>query len=153
MKKLFLILSLLFIPVFVQAAPVGPAHRTTKAVTLINNQDLTASRTATVAIDLTKGFAVWVLYINHTNTAATALAMTCTGSHDNNVTKYVIQSCSVSSGVCTSDDASWSKTVSGNKNWPWRVNILGYRDAQCVFTDTAGGAADFITVKSALVTQ
>jgi hypothetical protein len=100
------------------------------------------------------GYGILGLDIIHTNNAASAITMTCQKSFDAGVTWSTLQTCERSSGVCTSYDASWVKSVSGDDAWFWRVDVLGVLDRlACTFTDTGGGANDSITVHGTMMDQ
>ena len=86
---------------------------------------------------------VFNLFLDYT--AATAVTMSCTASPDNGTNKYTIQDCTMASGACTSNDASWSKAISAaDKKWPWRVDTTGFLRLDCVFA--CGAGADTLTV-------
>lgn len=87
------------------------------------------------------------LYFNFDYTdGATAVTMTCSASDDKS-TLFVIQSCAVATGVCTSTDASWSKAISAaDKKWIWRVDLTGMVYASCVVAVTGGTANEHVTV-------
>lgn len=146
---LLLAVCLAVIPSTAAAERTDPIRLSKPLGTLVNNLDLTASRTIDIS-NQGKGYGVLVLYFKLTRVAATNVSMTCTASDDAHVTAFDLQTCTVTAGACTSDDASWSKDVTGNKNWPWRVEIEGFQDIRCVVTDTAGGASDFLTVTGRL---
>lgn len=100
---------------------------------------------------------VWVSVLD-AGDGVTDISMTCTGSKDNNTTDYDLQSCATSAGTCTSTDSTWSKDPSGNtavdtKRWPWRVDIEGINDFECIFTDTGGDISDTIQVEVSLSTK
>ncbi|OFW58400.1 MAG: hypothetical protein A2Y75_01445 [Candidatus Solincola sediminis] len=99
---------------------------------------------------------VWVSIADADN-STTALNMSCTGSHDGGTTDYALQDCAtLTNGVCTSVGASWTKDPSGittPKRWPWRVDIEGFPEVECTFTDTGGAAADSITAYVTFATK
>lgn len=111
-----------------------------------------ANRTFTLTAGLANGFGMGVFQFDFTHNAATAIAMTCHGSLDAQTTWAELQSCSVASGACTSSDASWSKAVSADDDWMWRVDFLGAPDIKCIVTCTSGGASDTFTVYGRLST-
>lgn len=127
--------------------------------TLINDVALNAaaaSRTLTLDLDYPRdGYDSAVFHVVHTNSAgALDIIMSCTVTPTAGDTAGAAQECTLSSGVCTSDDASWKKSVTGSKAWVWRVDIGGYPgDVKCVFSAAGAGANDKITVKSWLVTE
>lgn len=155
MRKILLLLALVAIPLPAYAAQTGPRLLTLKS----NAAVLTAVRAdtnpvITLETGVPDGFAFVVVMIELTRSFATAITMTCTGSDDDNVTNYILQECDLATaGTCDSKDATFTKTVSGNKKWPWRVGTLGFKDVQCTFGHTAAVAGDLLTVATRLVTQ
>lgn len=99
---------------------------------------------------------VWVSVTDASN-SVTAINMSCTGSPNNGTTDYTLQDCSsTAGGVCTSANASWTKdpsAITSPKRWPWRVDIEGMPEVECVFTDTGGDASDSITVTVSFATK
>lgn len=92
---------------------------------------------------------IMVVYIStlDADNGVSAITMSCTGSKNQNSTDYTLQDITVSSGVGTSADASWVKDPGANTTrWPWRVDVRGFPDVECTFTDTGGDASDTITV-------
>jgi hypothetical protein len=78
---------------------------------------------------------------------ATAVGMICSVSDDSGSTLFLVQSCAVLSGACTSSDASWSKAIAAaDKKWAWRVDFTGYTYGSCAVTITGGAANDALTV-------
>ena len=153
MKRLLLALALLTIPTMASADQRAIRQ---KLATLVDNLGLDASRSFTVSPCDANGYcySTLVLSLNHsTHDAASAIAMTCTTSLDSGTTNATLQDCDVASGACTSNDASWTKAISGVKAWPWRVDVAGYPSVTCTITDTGGGAGDKITVLGLLVTE
>lgn len=98
---------------------------------------------------------VWVT-ITDANDSTTAITMTCTGSHDRGATDYTLQSITTATGVGTSANSSWVKdpsAITSPKKWPWRVDIEGFPEVECTFTDTGGAAADTIGVTVTFATK
>jgi hypothetical protein len=94
------------------------------------------------------GLLVVYAYLTDANDSVTALTMTCYARKGGN--DYTLQSIAVAAGVGTSTDASWVKDASGStaadtKLWVWRVDIEGYEDVKCTFTDTGGNSSDSIS--------
>jgi hypothetical protein len=159
-----LTLALLLAP-SVAFAQLAPKTKTLELGTLLNNVSGNASAssltftigpnigtTITTGDDRLEGYTWLDLRFNHSaHSAATAVTMTCTTSEDGGTTKEILQDCTVASGACTSDDASWSKAVSGTKKWRWRVGIKNGKQAECVVALTAGDGTDKITVKGKVV--
>lgn len=102
-----------------------------------------ATRTWTSNADDGQGYAVGIFQLNFTYNAATALTATCSVSMDGQTTWAQLNGCDdTTDGVCTLQDASWTKGVTANENIPFRVDFLGYPDIKCVITCTGGGASD-----------
>lgn len=148
------LIALLGLTVSIEAAAQGKNACDTlgTAGVLINAQGMDSSQSFTITQDNTQGgYGVLTLFIALTdaNTSITRFDMVCTGSEDNNATGYILQSCAIAAGVCTSTDSAWRKASPGTKNWPWRVDIEGFPDVECTFSvgTGAGAAADLLTVK------
>jgi hypothetical protein len=122
----------------------------------INAATAAASRSFEVE-NKSGGLGLLIVYITYVedNTSTSAVTMTCTASDDNNTTDYKMQSCTVSSGACTSSDASWTLDPdnTGTTYWVWRVDVEGYEDFECTFAFTGGEAADLLTAKYQLSTK
>jgi len=98
---------------------------------------------------------VWVC-LTDANDSVTALNMSCTGSRDNGTTDHTLEDCTMASGVCTSNSASWTKSlaaITSPKCWVWRVDVEGLPNAECTFTHTGGAAADLLTVFATFATK
>lgn len=151
---IFLLIICLVMPFDVGAERSGPPRLSKPLGVLINNLDLTTSRTIDIG-NQGKGYGVLGLYFKHTNSGASNISMTCTASDDAHATPFDIQTCDTTTipGTCTSIDAKWSKDVAGNKNWPWRVEIESFEDIRCTVTNTGGGASDFIKVTGRLAVK
>jgi hypothetical protein len=101
----------------------------------------------------TEGYAVLVLDFDHSvNTTSTDITMTVTESPDG-ANDYELQSVLVSSGVGSSNDASWSKTVAAAKKFVWRVNVLGFKTVTCTIASTGAAATDLISATARMVAQ
>lgn len=101
-----------------------------------------------------------VIYVNllDADDGVSAINMTCTASTDDNTTDYMMPDCPVSAGTATCTQITWVFDPSGhtsadNKYWVWRVDIEGYEDFECTFTDTGGDGSDFIQVELAFATK
>jgi hypothetical protein len=103
----------------------------------------------------TGGYNLAVLHVNMNYTdGTTAVGLVCSVSDDGGTNKYVMQSCDVSSGACTSSDASWSKAIAAaDKKFGWRVDITGYSYVSCVATCTGGTANETISISGYLTTK
>ena len=156
MKPIALSLALLLSPAAALAQAQGK-HLAVQLPTLLDGvacNAAAATRMFTVARGAALGYGLLVVSVGLTRGgAATSVGMSCEGSTDGGTTWGLLQDCTASGGVCTSNDASWAKAVSGNKTFVWRVDILGMRDVRCTLTCTGGTAADVLTVKGYLVTQ
>lgn len=153
MKKLLLILGLLCITSAAYADK--EKHICTGLVEGLDDSDLVSARsfTTTRSNDNRSAFNLLNVYIDHDDSAngtVTRVDMTCVGITDNldspgSTEEFIIQVCSVSSGVCTSSDNDFQKTVSGteDKKWIWRVDVSGLQNIKCTFDAGAGsGHAD-----------
>ena len=118
------------------------------------NDATPANRTLTVLTDGTQsGYGLLVLYVDHTNSNASTVDMTCTNKPTATDTAATLQDCTIDAGECESDDASWSKSVSASKAWPWRVNISGFPGRiECVLSGTSADGSDLVSIKGWLVT-
>ncbi len=153
LASLIIAASLLFAaPAMAQR--VGGRHAWIDLGTLIAAQTAAAPRSFTVN-NSAFGMGVLWLFIKETRDGGLSnVTMSCTASEDDNTTDYLLQDCSVAAGVCSSSDASWSQTIAANKNWIWRVDVLGVPgDLECTFSFTGGDAGDAITVDGWMVTQ
>ena len=121
-----------------------------------------ASTSFTQIFDAPSQQGIWGLMtaficITDADNSTTAINMSCTGSPDRGTTDYTLQDCSsVTGGVCTSANASWTKNpaaIASPKCWPWRVDIEGLPEIECTFTDTGGAAADTIAVTVTFATK
>lgn len=151
MKKALL---LALAPLLIAAGPThnfAPNHRSAVVMTNVPLDGSGASLSFSVQ---TRGYGILAVTLNHSaNTSSTDVGMTCTESPDGGVTNGVIQECQNASGNCTSNDARWTKAISGVKVWPWRVNVLGFRDVTCTLTSTGAAATDLISVQYHLSTK
>lgn len=107
-----------------------------------------ATRTWTASAGAGAGFGLGVFQLDFNYTAGgDPVTWTCYGSLNGGTTWAELQSCSVSSGTCTSTDAVWSKATGGaNDDWILRVDFLGVSDVKCTFACTGGGASDTVSV-------
>lgn len=94
-----------------------------------------------------------VFEVYFTHNAATAIGLACSVSSDNGATWLVPQDAVSSAGVSTLSDASWSKAVAANKNFPMRWDSTGFLKARCVWSCTGGGATDTVILKSYKTTK
>ena len=113
---------------------------------------LTSGGSTSAVADSGYNLAVIHTLVDYTS-GITEVAMTCSGSDDDS-TLFVIQDCDVTSGVCTSSDASWEKAIAAaDTNFVWRVDVTGLRYVSCVMTFASGAADDEITVSGYLTTK
>jgi len=160
MKRLFLV-GLLLVATSSSVSARGVEDRAARYPlgTLVNAVALNAaaaSRTATFSVDGDRsGYDLAALYIEHSNSSgALTVTMSCTNLPSATDSDATLQDCTIASGVCTSDDASWEKSVTTDTVWPWRVDISGFPgQIDCVFAASGAGASDTITVKGWLVTK
>ena len=90
-----------------------------------------------------RGYKLLMLRFNLDRVAATAIAMTCT---ENDTAIDTGAGTIQKIEGATSTDFSVSKAVSGDKIWPWRVDINGFSFVKCTVTNTSGGVTDLLTV-------
>jgi hypothetical protein len=137
--------------------PLGPKNRIARQGALISAQTLASTRSFTLEQLADRGsYGLLVLHICTTDTdnSVSLITMTCTASDDDNTTDYTLQDVTVTTGVCASVDASWTKNPGANTTcWPWRVDIEGFEDVECSFANTGGTAADTITVRASLAVK
>lgn len=153
MRQLLMLLglsvALLASPAQAQQSETGP-HRFYSIGRILNAVACNAAagaRTWTSTAGTVSGWGIVGFQMDFTRAAATAVAWTCEGTYNDGTSWAFAQSCSVSGGVCTSTDATWTKDVSGgSKNFILRVDFLGASDVRCVWSCTAGGAGDLVTV-------
>ena len=102
----------------------------------------------TVASETNRGFGWGLasLYVKFVRSAATNVTMVCTESPDGGTTDYTPQATETINGVHTSINSSWLKTTSVSANWPWRVDLHGSVETECVFSCASGGGSDTLTV-------
>jgi len=154
MKRLLTTLAVLLFcaPAFAQLRASKPTGTLVSAVTLD-----AASSAVTINGEAAQGFDLLILEFSLTdaNDSVSAITMTCFEGGLPTDMDYAMQSCTVASGVCTSDNASWVKDPSGmtKKKWATRVDISGYRNVSCTITDTGGLIGDILTVKGYLATK
>lgn len=160
MRQFTLALLIAVAPFAAHAQQDGTELRNVPIGTLLNNIALDAAagtRTFTVAeATLNKagrGYSTLGLTFVHTNNTSTDIGWTCTCAGTKGGTEGTLQSCTVSSGVCTLNDASWTKTVSGNKNFYVPMTITGCRPITCVVTSTGASSTDKLTLTGVLVAQ
>lgn len=162
MHRLFIALLCIGFPLSAHAAP-GLLQKFSSYGTVINAVALdAASSSFSVNMDNPAVNGIWGLMvvwvsIADADNSTTDIHMVCTGSPDGGTTDYTLQDCdSITAGVCTSVGASWTKNpsaITSPKRWPWRVDIEGFPEVECVFTDTGGAAADSISVTVTFATK
>jgi hypothetical protein len=94
------------------------------------------------------------LAVDYTNSAGTAVTMTCKTAFDNsgaNGTGYelheITRTGTSAAPVGTSAIYTWSNAVSGDEDWTWLVDNIPLDWINCAFTATSGGANDKVIVK------
>lgn len=158
-KSLFLLAAIALAPTLAFARGASePQALKYPLGTLVDDVALNAAaatRTASVLLEGSKaGYDIAIMHIDLTHTAATDVQMSCTITPSAADSAGVLQQCAVSAGACTSSDASWTKAVSGDKVFLWRVDISGFPGTlACVLSGTSAGANDKVTVKGWLVTK
>lgn len=141
---------------------VGPKQLTIDIGNLIATTTLDAASTSFTVSQTPNsgGYGLLLVYVQVTDASnsVTALNLSCTTarSNINSGAAYTAQSCTTATGVCTSSNASWTKDPSGitsPKRWVWRVDVEGFEDITCTFTDTGGDSSDSIRVEGAWATK
>lgn len=87
--------------------------------------------------------------IDYTNSAGTAVTMTCQTSRVNttaNGSGRDLHVLDISSGTATSTPITWSNAVSGNESWTWTVANVPASLLNCAFTAAGGDGDDVATV-------
>ncbi len=100
-----------------------------------------------------KNFVFWVEY-THANNGT--LTLTCTHSHDENVSDYAPTTCASSGGTCTLSFGGVFVTpsLSADQNYKGRMGIDGARDFSCVIAHGGSPAAgDLVTIKGYLTAE
>lgn len=156
LAKLLALIAVFALPAVAEARR-QPAQLCTPLVSGLSDTDLTSSRSFTTSrTDVgNSSYNLLVVYINHDDStsgsvtrfdmAAVVVVPDLTTADNNDTAEYIIQSCAVSAGVCTSSDNDWQKTVSGSedKKIVWRIDVSGYQDVKVTFDAGAGsGHAD-----------
>jgi len=139
--KRFLLLAFVFCMPSLALAQRAPEIPIFPLGVVINAAEMDAPAN-TGWLDVT-GYKLLVLDNNLTRVAATSVSVACkanriasdTGAGD----------LQVISGS-TSTDLALSKTVIGNKIWPWRIDVNGFRFVKCTYTAASGGTTDLLTV-------
>jgi hypothetical protein len=153
MKRVLLVATLLFL------ASTASAYESIKylftgAATKLSAVALTASaatRTWGYSSSANDGFGLIFAQVTYTRgggSSVTAISMSCVGDIDGGTTDATFQSCSTVSGLCTSTDQTWTKTVSATGSWIWRVDAQGASNVRCVVGSTGTPNGDTITVKT-----
>lgn len=136
---------------------IGPRHSSSPNITYLSAVALNgAAATRTWQINDALGWATAVLFVEYTHANNGALTVTCTASDDANTTDFTLQTCTISGGACTLNDAGTYATgsLTGDKDYTFRVGLLGYDDVECVIAHGgAPDANDLVTVTGYLVTQ
>lgn len=159
--KIAVVFALVALPVAVQAQGVTRSERKLMLDEVAGN-----ASAATLTFTLKSsggsqakvqngGYNLAVLHFDMDYTSgATAVGLVCSASDDGGTNLFVLQSCAVADGACTSTDASWAKAIAAtDKKWAWRVDITGYAFVSCAVTVSTGAADDDITVSGYLTTS
>lgn len=159
------VLALAFALAPAALAQEGPRNVHVKTPKLIDGVRLDTSPSFTIYN--TQGYGLLTAYIHvvDANNTVTSVTMSCVGSEPIGAQgapakTYTLQTCYVgASGACSSYNSSWVAgassgqplATSGNKYWPWRVDIEGIGDIACTFVGAGTvEAADLIHVEGAL---
>lgn len=94
----------------------------------------------------TYGYRFVDLQFDYVRNSGSAVTMTCAHSTTASGTYRTIQVLSYSGSTASSATHTWSKTVSGNASWSWRVNLHAYQYLKCTLTVTGGAASDTLTI-------
>jgi len=153
MKKLLLAattaLALFVAPVTAGASETRKTHKFTDLGTLLSAVALNATaatRTLTVTQADLLGHGLLVVYIDYTNSSATTVTMVCSASDDSGTKEFTIQSCDVAAGNCTSSDNLFTNAVSGDEDFTWRVDVLGFIHVTCILGGASADGSDLVTV-------
>ena len=160
-----ILLAIVLLAPSVALAQVTPKTRSLELGTVLNNIDLdgaAAVRTFTIGPSIggtslitgderLEGYTWLDLRFAFTYGASTDVGLTCTTSENGGTDEDTLQDCTLASGVCTSNDASWTKAVTASKKWRWRIGIKNGKRVKCVVTSTGAGASDQLTVKAKVV--
>ena len=161
MTRLLLVLALLALPAISHAQGVSRTERKALLTAVAGNAAASAKTFILVSSGgaqtkvQTGGYNLAVLHFNMDYTSgATAVGLVCSSSDDGGTNLFVLQTCDVAAGACTSSDASWAKAIAAaDKKWAWRVDITGYAFVSCVVSVTTGAADDAISVSGYLTTK
>lgn len=138
-----------------QAALSGNVCRNVNTVITAAGMDSSQSFSIDTTPGQNYGLATVFLSLTDANTSITSFQMQCFGNYRKGSDDFKLQSCSTASGVCTSDDATWTKASPGTSNWLWRVDIEGLQSIKCTMS-VAGGtgaSADLLTANLRLCTK
>lgn len=96
--------------------------------------------------DNVNGFNAISIYVDYTNSAATAVVMTCQAQSGSSTTWHAIQMLDATAPpTLTSAPASWSQAVSADEDWVWTVTANYYK-LRCSFVGTGADGSDKIIV-------
>ena len=107
-----------------------------------------AASTRTISLNSLEGYTHAAVFIDYTNSAATAVTMTCSARYDStDSTDYQLHACDGSTTpTLTCGPKVWSNAVSGDEAWVWHVPLLA-QNLVCVLAGTSAGAGDLVTVR------
>jgi len=152
MKHLALAVALTFASGCTQVA----MQRCGPWTTVVDGLDLQSSRSWTHDGNDHENWGIMTVLVNMTaQNTVTRVDMACTGSPDGNTTDIPLSECTVSSGACTVDDATWQKTVAAADAWGMRVDVEGIDAWTCTMSVGAGSgtATDVISVYARVCTK
>lgn len=97
-----------------------------------------------------------VMEVTYTNSAATAVTMTCETSDSASTANgagFELHELLNSGTAGTSDSYShtWSNAVAGDESWTWTVANLPHNYINCAFLGTGADGSDVVTVKTKTV--
>lgn len=150
MKKTLIALSMLLSSTALAAGP-GPIEDVTIPLTISGSAFTTQALDATKTFDAIKisGFRFVNFFVDFTRNTATDVTMTCDAARTSDGTFHTMQAISIAgTGVANSVDIVWTKNVTADDKWSWRVNLQAYQWLKCTFDATTGSGTDTITVNA-----
>lgn len=154
--KALLFLAAIFASATAYAGP-GPQQACSNYGVALDDAQMDSNQSFDIGGSASTGYGLATVHLDLTdaNTSITSFQMQCFGKYASEADEYKLQSCTTSSGACTSDDATWTKASPGSSKWLWRVDIEGLQSFKCTMS-VAGGtgaSADTITAKVRLCTK
>lgn len=157
MKNLFFVLAFLAtpLPAFAQADATWCPLSSTGL--LVNNKSLKVADSEDLVFYLPEtrcgrdiSSFTWAIFeIDFTHTTDGNVVLTCTNGQAPTAAaaKFIPQTCA-GAGICTTLDAGiFSKAVTGNKAYSFRLGVRGYRTWRCVIShDNTPATGDLISI-------